>query len=48
MEILREDLKNLEEARKLVRGVDVVFHYAANPEVTLMLLISILLKGLFL
>jgi hypothetical protein len=44
VEILREDLKNLEEARKLVRDVDIVFHYAANPEVTLMLLISILLK----
>ncbi|RLF05020.1 MAG: UDP-glucose 4-epimerase [Thermoprotei archaeon] len=33
VEILRGDLKNPGEAEKSVRGVDVVFHYAANPEV---------------
>jgi UDP-glucose 4-epimerase len=33
VEILRGDLKNPEEAKKLIRDVDVVFHYAANPEV---------------
>jgi len=33
VEILRGDLKNPEEAEKSVRDVDVVFHYAANPEV---------------
>jgi UDP-glucose 4-epimerase len=33
VEILRGDLKNPEEAGKLIRDVDVVFHYAANPEV---------------
>jgi UDP-glucose 4-epimerase len=33
VEILRGDLKNFEEVEKTVRGVDVVFHYAANPEV---------------
>jgi UDP-glucose 4-epimerase len=31
--IVRGDLKNPEIAEKTVRGVDVVFHYAANPEV---------------
>jgi UDP-glucose 4-epimerase len=33
VEILKGDLKNLEETEKAVRDVDVVFHYAANPEV---------------
>jgi UDP-glucose 4-epimerase len=33
VEIFREDLKNFEEAERAVRNVDVVFHYAANPEV---------------
>jgi len=33
VEILRGDLKNPEEAEKSIRDVDVVFHYAANPEV---------------
>jgi UDP-glucose 4-epimerase len=33
VEILRGDLKKLEDVEKAVRGVDVVFHYAANPEV---------------
>jgi len=33
VEILRGDLKNPEEAEKAVRDVDIVFHYAANPEV---------------
>jgi len=33
VKILRGDLKNFKEAEKLVRDVDVVFHYAANPEV---------------
>jgi UDP-glucose 4-epimerase len=33
VEILRWDLKNFEEAERAVRDVDVVFHYAANPEV---------------
>jgi len=33
VEILKGDLKNPEEAEKLIRNVDVVFHYAANPEV---------------
>ncbi|MCS7367596.1 MAG: SDR family NAD(P)-dependent oxidoreductase [archaeon YNP-WB-062] len=33
VEILRGDLKNFEEAERTVRDVDVVFHYAANPEV---------------
>jgi UDP-glucose 4-epimerase len=32
VEILKGDLKNPEEAEKAVRDVDVVFHYAANPE----------------
>ena len=35
VEVLEEDLKNPEEAGKAIRGVDVVFHYAANPEVCL-------------
>ena len=35
VEILRGDLKSPEEAEEAVRGVDVVFHYAANPEVRL-------------
>ena len=33
VEILRGDLKSPKEAEKAVRDVDVVFHYAANPEV---------------
>jgi len=33
VEILKGDLKNLEEVKKTVRDIDVVFHYAANPEV---------------
>jgi len=33
VEILRGDLKNPEIAERSVRDVDVVFHYAANPEV---------------
>jgi UDP-glucose 4-epimerase len=33
VEILKGDLKNLKEVEKAIRGVDVVFHYAANPEV---------------
>jgi UDP-glucose 4-epimerase len=33
VEILKGDLKNPEIAEKTVRDVDVVFHYAANPEV---------------
>jgi UDP-glucose 4-epimerase len=33
VEILRGDLKNPEEVKKSIREVDVVFHYAANPEV---------------
>jgi len=33
VELLKGDLKNFEEAEKAVRNVDVVFHYAANPEV---------------
>jgi UDP-glucose 4-epimerase len=33
VEILRGDLKNFDEAEGAVRDVDVVFHYAANPEV---------------
>ena len=33
VEILRRDLKNFDEAERAVRDVDVVFHYAANPEV---------------
>jgi UDP-glucose 4-epimerase len=33
VELLRGDLKNPEEVEKAVRGVDVIFHYAANPEV---------------
>jgi UDP-glucose 4-epimerase len=35
VEILKGDLKNREEAEKAVKDVDVVFHYAANPEVRL-------------
>ena len=35
VEILRGDLKSPKEAEEAVRGVDVVFHYAANPEVRL-------------
>jgi UDP-glucose 4-epimerase len=35
VEILKGDLKNPEEAKKAVRDVDLVFHYAANPEVRL-------------
>jgi len=35
VEVLEEDLKNPEEAGKAIRGVDVAFHYAANPEVRL-------------
>lgn len=33
VEVLKGDLKDPEEAEKSVRDVDVVFHYAANPEV---------------
>jgi UDP-glucose 4-epimerase len=33
VEILRGDLKNPEEVGKLIMDIDVVFHYAANPEV---------------
>jgi UDP-glucose 4-epimerase len=33
VEILKGDLKNLEEARMAIRDSDVIFHYAANPEV---------------
>jgi UDP-glucose 4-epimerase len=33
VELLKGDLKNFEEAERAVRNVDVVFHYAANPEV---------------
>jgi len=33
VEMLRGDLKNFKEAEESVRNVDVVFHYAANPEV---------------
>jgi UDP-glucose 4-epimerase len=33
-EILKGDLKNPEEAERAVRDIDVVFHYAANPEVS--------------
>jgi UDP-glucose 4-epimerase len=33
VEILKGDLKGFEEIKKAVRDVDVVFHYAANPEV---------------
>jgi UDP-glucose 4-epimerase len=33
VEILKGDLKNLEEARRAIRDIDVIFHYAANPEV---------------
>ena len=33
VEVLRGDLKDPEVAKKSVEGVDVVFHFAANPEV---------------
>jgi UDP-glucose 4-epimerase len=33
VEILKADLKDFEEAERAVKDVDVVFHYAANPEV---------------
>ena len=33
VEILRGDLKNFKEAKKAVKDVDAVFHYATNPEV---------------
>ncbi|MEM4889450.1 MAG: SDR family NAD(P)-dependent oxidoreductase [Thermosphaera sp.] len=33
VEVLRGDLKNLQDVNKAVKGVEVVFHYAANPEV---------------
>ncbi|MEM4724035.1 MAG: NAD-dependent epimerase/dehydratase family protein [Candidatus Hadarchaeum sp.] len=33
VEVLKGDLKDPETALKSVRGVDVVFHFAANPEV---------------
>jgi len=32
VEILKGDLKNLEEVEKTVRDIDVVFHYVANPK----------------
>jgi len=35
VEILRGDLRSPKEAEEAVKGVDVVFHYAANPEVRL-------------
>ncbi|KSW10766.1 UDP-glucose 4-epimerase [Pyrodictium occultum] len=33
LEIIRGDLKDAETSMRVVEGVDVVFHYAANPEV---------------
>jgi UDP-glucose 4-epimerase len=33
VEVLKGDLKNPKEAERAVRGINVVFHYAANPEV---------------
>ncbi|MEM2795375.1 MAG: SDR family NAD(P)-dependent oxidoreductase [Thermofilaceae archaeon] len=33
VEVLNVDLKNPQDANKVVKGVEVVFHYAANPEV---------------
>ena len=33
VEVIIGDLKNPQDARKAVRGVDAVFHFAANPEV---------------
>ncbi|MCX8199461.1 MAG: GDP-mannose 4,6-dehydratase [Sulfolobales archaeon] len=33
IEVMRGDLKNLEELFKALEGIDVVFHFAANPEV---------------
>jgi UDP-glucose 4-epimerase len=35
LEILKGDLKNRDVDEKVVRDIDVVFHYAANPEVRL-------------
>jgi UDP-glucose 4-epimerase len=33
VEIIRGDLKNLKKTERAVKNIDVVFHYAANPEV---------------
>jgi UDP-glucose 4-epimerase len=33
VEVMIGDLKNPQDAQKAVRGVDAVFHFAANPEV---------------
>jgi len=33
VEVIVGDLKNPQDAQKAVRGVDAVFHFAANPEV---------------
>lgn len=33
VEVITGDLKNPQDAQKAVRGVDAVFHFAANPEV---------------
>lgn len=33
VEVIIGDLKNTQDAQKAVRGVDAVFHFAANPEV---------------
>jgi UDP-glucose 4-epimerase len=33
VEVVRGDLKDLEVVKRAVEGVDVVFHFAANPEV---------------
>ncbi len=34
-EFVRADLKNKESVERVVKGIDTVFHYAANPEVRL-------------
>ncbi len=33
VEVMKGDLKNPQDAQKAIKSVDVVFHYAANPEV---------------
>ena len=33
VEVLRRDLKNFDDIVDVFRGVDFVFHFAANPEV---------------
>jgi UDP-glucose 4-epimerase len=33
VEIIRGDLKNLKKTERAVKNIDIVFHYAANPEV---------------